>query len=480
MSVRSRVLRGTVAALVAAVACVGCAHAGRRVTINVARVPVTLVREGEVRPQSTLGGLIVPLANVQIQTSLVEPTEAVYVQEGDSVSKGQVLARLNTADLQAQLQSDLGQAASDRAKITSTTLQSRLTIAQNGNSINSAQATVRQVQQTLATDTLNLQRDQQLKAAATSRNRQLDQQRTLVANDQQAVRSAQVSLQNIVAQVQANGTTTAACKARTIDAGQGATSRARSGTADQLRVQIAKARIVSPIDGVVINRNINPGEYPGHPADLHRRSRSINVYAVLNGRRHESSACESARRCRSSRPTVRRCTAQRRSSPCSTNSRLARRTSSSKPFCRIPAPVSLRDGRHRRRAAVRLARHSIIPRHRVRRRHAVDGADDRQSSAARRRERVPASGGPRANGPRANGAGGRPGARASAEDDRQDDPGHDGRRGRAERDRRGRHAGRAESSSTANSASSTVSRPSRQTGARRAGSARSRSAKPCG
>jgi multidrug efflux pump subunit AcrA (membrane-fusion protein) len=47
-------------------------------------------------------------------------------------------------------------------------------------------------------------------------------------------------------------------------------------------VQIAKAAIVSPIDGVVVNRNINPGEYPG-TRQIFTLQESDKVYAVLNG-----------------------------------------------------------------------------------------------------------------------------------------------------------------------------------------------------
>ena len=39
--------------------------------------------------------------------------------------------------------------------------------------------------------------------------------------------------------------------------------------AQQIRVSISKATIISPIDGVVVNRNLNPGEYPGLAGNLH-------------------------------------------------------------------------------------------------------------------------------------------------------------------------------------------------------------------
>jgi RND family efflux transporter MFP subunit len=47
-------------------------------------------------------------------------------------------------------------------------------------------------------------------------------------------------------------------------------------------VQIAKARIVSPVDAVVVNRNLNPGEFPGS-RQLFTLQETDRVYAVLNG-----------------------------------------------------------------------------------------------------------------------------------------------------------------------------------------------------
>ena len=277
----SRSLRAVVAALVAALLVAGCGHAQQPRNVATAKIPVIAAAPGSVTPRSTLGGLIIPFQNVQITSTLVEPADSVLVQEGDHVSKGQLIAQLDTQDLQAQLQSTLGTAASDEAKTKQTTLQAGLTIAQNGNSINSAQATVRQTQQTLATDTVNLNRDAQLLKQGYLAQSTYDTQKTLVANDQQAVRSAQVALQNIVTQVQANGTTSTGLQGATVAAAK-ADEQTALGLANQLRVQIAKAAIVSPIDGVVVNRNINPGEYPG-TRQIFTLQESDKVYAVLNG-----------------------------------------------------------------------------------------------------------------------------------------------------------------------------------------------------
>ncbi|MGA2394840.1 MAG: biotin/lipoyl-binding protein [Candidatus Lustribacter sp.] len=268
-------------ALGAALFFAGCSHAQQARRVATAKIPVISAAPGSVTPRSTLGGLIVPFQNVQITSTLVEPADRVLVSEGDHVRKGQLLAQLDTQDLQAQLQSTMGTYDSDVAKTKETVLQSGLTITQNSNSINSAQASVRQTQQTLATDQLNLSRDAQLVKQGYLAQQAYDQQATLVANDQQAVRTAQVNLQNTISQVRTNGTTTSGLQGETI-ASVKADEVTEMGLANQLRVSIAKAAIVSPIDGVVVNRNINPGEYPG-TRQIFTLQETDKVYAVLNG-----------------------------------------------------------------------------------------------------------------------------------------------------------------------------------------------------
>jgi multidrug efflux pump subunit AcrA (membrane-fusion protein) len=277
----SRPLRTVVVALAVTLFVAGCSHAQQPRKVATAQIPVVAAVPGSVTPKSTLGGLIVPFQNVQITSTLVEPADTVLVQEGNHVSKGQLLAQLDTQDLVAQLQSAVGTVQSDQAKTKQTFMQSGLTIVQNNNSINSAQASVRQAQQTLATDKLNLTRDAQLLKSGYVAQSAYDTQNTLVMNDTEAVRSAQVNLQNTIKQVQANGTTSCGLQGETIESVR-ASEQTAMGAANQLRVQIVKAAIVSPIDGVVVNRNINPGEYPG-TRQIFTLQETDKVYAVLNG-----------------------------------------------------------------------------------------------------------------------------------------------------------------------------------------------------
>jgi RND family efflux transporter MFP subunit len=272
-------------AALALVALVALASCGEKKASNfvrpVAQVPVAVAQDGAVTPKSSMGGLIVAYQNVAIQSSLTEPTDAVNVNEGDHVTRGEVLAKLDTADLDAELKSDLGTAASDKAKAEQAYDQAGLTIAQNSNTINSERAALSQAQFTLKKDSRDLARYAQLVKNGYISQQQYDQQVTLVQNDRQAVNAAQVGLQNQVTQVKANGTTSTGLQGATV-ASALADEQTALGLADQVRASIAKATIVSPVDGIVVNRNLNPGEYPG-TRQIFTLQETDKVYAVLNG-----------------------------------------------------------------------------------------------------------------------------------------------------------------------------------------------------
>jgi HlyD family secretion protein len=268
--------------LVLAVLATGCGGGQQQSQgASAAVVPVVAAAHGTVYPRTMLSGVIAPLQNVGITSTLVEPTDAVYVKEGDHVHRGELLALLDTADLRAQLAQFQATVSSNAARAAFQYDQAGLTIAQNSNVVNQARAAVRQFQQTLATDTENLRRDAQLLRNGYIAQQTYDLQATTVKNDQQSVRSAQVTLQNDLQQVAANGTTTSGLQGSQVVAAR-ATTQISQAQADQIRVSIAKASIVSPIDGFVVNRNLNPGEFPG-TRQIFTLQETDKVYAVLNG-----------------------------------------------------------------------------------------------------------------------------------------------------------------------------------------------------
>jgi RND family efflux transporter MFP subunit len=286
-----------VVALVATAA--GCAHrgaAGGRTRAGAAPnpIPTATARATTVHSTVSISGVIAPLQNVAITSQLTEPADTVSVNEGDHVRAGEVIAVLDTTDLRAQLaqaqatvQTDIRTAASADAKVAQARYTQTLNIGQSGDQVRSAAAALAQARQTLANDQLNLQRDRQLLASGYIAQSQYDQLATQVANDQAAVRSAQAALDTARTSQSVNGTQNQGLQAANVASAQ-ADANASHATIGQaqaqvrnLQAQIAKATIVSPVEGVVVNRNLNPGEYPGGRT-LFTIQQLSRVYATLN------------------------------------------------------------------------------------------------------------------------------------------------------------------------------------------------------
>jgi multidrug efflux pump subunit AcrA (membrane-fusion protein) len=227
-------------------------------------VNTTVATTGVLEPHEALPGLIAPYQNVAIQSSLTEPAIAVNVQEGDRVHRGETIALLDTADLRAELAADLATADSDSANATHTSVQGQLTINRSQQAVVNAAQAVQQARQTLAKDSEDLTRYRQLFGSGYISEQQVAQQTTLVRNDAAAVSAAQATLASANEQVGANGSLGVPGGLQETSVAQAlATRKVALAQADQIRASIVKATIVSPIDGVVVNRNLNVGEYPG-------------------------------------------------------------------------------------------------------------------------------------------------------------------------------------------------------------------------
>jgi RND family efflux transporter MFP subunit len=278
----------------------GCSHGnaggrrGARAGASPNPVPTAAAKVTTVHASSTISGIIAPLQNVGISSSLTEPADTVAVNEGDHVTKGQVLAVLDTADLRAQLaqaqgtiDADSRNAASADAKVAQVRYQARLNIGTGNDQVKSAQAALAQANTTLSNDQTNLQRDRQLLTSGYISQQTVDQQQTTVNNDQAAVRTAQANLSTAGTNQSVNGGANAGLQAANIASAIADANAARAtieqarASLQQIQTQIDKATIVSPIDGVIVNRNLNTGEYPGSRT-IFTIQQLDHVYAELN------------------------------------------------------------------------------------------------------------------------------------------------------------------------------------------------------
>lgn len=257
-------------------------------------VDTAVAQTTTIMPSSTISGLAAPFKNVAIQSSLTEPTDAVYVNQGDYVHKGEALAQLNTADLQAQLASDLASANTYGATTQHNVYAGSMSITQGNQTLAYSQDALRQAQANLFRDQQILARDKQLLSNGYISLQQEQIDAATVRGDQVALAQDMANIRNAQATVQANGPTLNApgLQSSTIAESQ-AQQQMALANAQQVRVSITKATIVSPINGYVVNRNLNPGEYPGNrqiftlqqtdPMYAYLRGSSIQIAGITNG-----------------------------------------------------------------------------------------------------------------------------------------------------------------------------------------------------
>ncbi|MGH7660583.1 MAG: efflux RND transporter periplasmic adaptor subunit [Vulcanimicrobiaceae bacterium] len=244
------------------------------------QVPTAKAQNGTVRPTMTLAGFVAPAQSVAITSTLAEPAVAVNVQEGDRVHQGEVLAVLRTSDLYAQLAYDLQNAAANNAVKSQNVYQGQLNITQGYDALNQARANLKSAEATLANAQRDLARYEQLYSQGYVSQQQYQTQQTTVENDSQAVRNAQAAVRSAAANVTTNGTLQNGLQAAKI-AQAHAQAQANIAQADQTRVSIGSATIASPINGIVVNRNLNIGEYPG-TRQIFTLQEEDYVYAILS------------------------------------------------------------------------------------------------------------------------------------------------------------------------------------------------------
>lgn len=300
-----RIVPLLLAAVLLATGCAQKSGGGRtRAGASPNPVPTTVARVTTVRGTSTISGVIAPYENVAITSSLSEPTDRVNVLQGDYVRSGQVLAVLDTADLLAELaqaqgvlDTDIKTADSDDAKVKQSRYTETLNIGTGNDQVKSARAALAQAKQVLSNDQLNLTRDRQLVTNGYIAQQTVDQQVTTVVNDEASVRTAQANLQTAITNQEVNGTpqnglqeATVASAIADAAAARAAIEQAR-GQIQQYETEIAKATVVSPVDGVVTNRNLNPGEYPGSRT-IFTLQELDKVYADLNASSEDTFAIQ--------------------------------------------------------------------------------------------------------------------------------------------------------------------------------------------
>jgi multidrug resistance efflux pump len=204
------------------------------------------------QPLPFAGFIDAPVAAVAAQVA--GRVDSIPVREGDRVQKGQLLAQLDARERQAQLAEARASLAQAKASLeeAEANLQAALpTVKGAGADIARAQATLDEAER-------NFSRTQEMLEGQSATPQQLDAARARLLE-------ARAALQSLTAGKAVTQGKVGALMAAVSN------SRAAVNTSDaavQLaQVQVAQAQVLCPFDGLVVNRNLEEGEWaaPGTP-----------------------------------------------------------------------------------------------------------------------------------------------------------------------------------------------------------------------
>jgi|GEM_PF-384343 len=254
-------------------------------------VDVAQAQRQDIATFVTLDGQIAPVQESTLSSQQSGNVAAVYVNEGQHVSRGQIVAKLDDSTLRGQLAQQQAIVQQQIAQLGGATLQAPVTAAQASNTVVTAQqqlAAARngvqgaQAAYQSALSTYNA--DKQLLAQGYVAQTQFEQARSQYVQALQAVNNARETDRQAVtalhyAQTQGGNAVPIQQQQIAVNRGQLAAAQAQVRL---LETQIAQTSIASPFDGVVTQRLLDPGAFAGPNQPVVRVSQIDTVYLNVN------------------------------------------------------------------------------------------------------------------------------------------------------------------------------------------------------
>ena len=253
-------------------------------------VATAKVVRGDIATYAVFDGQITPVYQTTLSTAEAGTIATVNVTEGDFVQKGQLLASLDTSQLQASLKANEAAVRQDEAALTKSNVAAPVASQQYSSAVASAQQnlqaavnSVRTAQAAVDSDYLTQKADaellkqeyvsrqtyEQAQAAYVSARETLRSNEQTVTAEQAALRTAENNL-NQRKEDQA-----------TIAQNAAAADAARANV-ELLQAQIAQSSIIAPFDGQVTQRLLDPGAYAGANSGILSLAQVSRVYVVAN------------------------------------------------------------------------------------------------------------------------------------------------------------------------------------------------------
>lgn len=231
-------------------------------------IRLSAIKEGEIEKKIEFTGIVRSRDIVDILPKISGRVESVFVREGDKVKQGQVIIQQDNADLRAQLAQARAALASAQAQVsqaqsgynvTASTTNVQVLVSKQG--VDQAEEAVEQAKSSFRNIQLEYDRMKNLYSRGAVSKQDLDQATTqyeigrsqvdaAISRLQQAKESLKLSRANTgQADVQRSAVQTAAAGVQQAQA-----------NIDYISVMIGYTAIRSPINGVITDRNTEPGQ----------------------------------------------------------------------------------------------------------------------------------------------------------------------------------------------------------------------------
>ena len=253
-------------------------------------VDVAKASQQNIATYLTLDGQIAPQQESVLGTPESGTVAQVLVNEGDHVTKGQLLAHLDDSQLRAQLAANQATVQQSQARLQSSAVQAPISSQQYTSAVSTAQQNLQQAQNRVATAQAALANaklvntsNQSLATQGYVSQTSAEQARATYVSAQQEVNNARQALPAAQSALTTARTNTGqrGVDQATIQQNRAALVQAQANV-QLLQTQIAQSSIYSPFDGVVTQRLLDPGAFAGPNQSIVRVSQISTVYVNAN------------------------------------------------------------------------------------------------------------------------------------------------------------------------------------------------------
>ncbi|MFN2529026.1 MAG: efflux RND transporter periplasmic adaptor subunit [Candidatus Baltobacteraceae bacterium] len=269
-----------VAIAIAAMAAVGLSGCGKKDAGPKGPPPLNVdtatAMRRDIATYVNLDGQVAPLQDATLSVQQSGPLLAVYVNEGQRVTAGELLAKVDDSTMRAQLAQDQALIAQASARAQSSALGVPMVQQQVSAGVQTAQNTLNTDKAALTNAQLVYNQNTQLFKQGYVSQTALEQSRSQYVAAQQRVQIDQQQLQTARSNTQQTGVSSANAAA------DRAAIQSAQAQANTLATQISQTALYAPFGGVITQRLMDPGAMAGPSAPVLRLSQIDYVYININ------------------------------------------------------------------------------------------------------------------------------------------------------------------------------------------------------